>query len=287
MRRLDVVALSHSDADHAGGLARHPPSLHGGRVLGKRIVATGRRGDAAGPRALARAAARAPRRQPTLAGRGAGDGPQPRRWSPDRRQRRVPGAQAGLARRLAAPHGRPRMGGRRAHAEPVRAAARHRCSRWAITAAASRRARPSSTRRAPPSPIVSAGARNPFRHPAPETLGAPRGGRRPRLPHRPRRRHHRRDRRRPALGDALGARNQGRLRSGSRASRRWGSERRGHRGRPTHHGLQRGSRRPWWDARRAGGARRRACARSARAAAPAPRDRGACPGRAPSLPGWS
>jgi competence protein ComEC len=43
-----------------------------------------------------------------------------------------------------------------------------------------------------------------------------------------------------------------------------------------------------WDAReREGGSTPRGCARTARAAAPAPPDRDACPGRAPSLPGWS
>ncbi len=83
-RRGRALSLGRGSRGRARG---HPPSLHGGRVLGKRMVATGRRGDIAGARALARAAAGAPRRQPTLDGRGARDGPQPRWGRADRRQR--------------------------------------------------------------------------------------------------------------------------------------------------------------------------------------------------------
>ena len=125
------------------------------------------------------------------------------------------------------------------------------------------------------------GARNPFRHPTPETLG--------RL-------------------EAAGARIYRTDRDGAIIVEsdgvklwitRWATRSRtfalepapsstGASGRLPNTPRPPGSRGPWWDARRAGGELRpRGCARSGCAAAPAPRDRDACRGRAPSLPGWS
>ena len=151
VRRLDVVALSHSDADHAGGLAAILRHFTRGRVLGKRMVATGRRGDIAGARALERAAARAPRRQRLWIGEAlvtvlnpvveCGPTPTMSPWC---------SGWTGAASRCSSRatwdgRGRSACGSR-----PRRCASR--CSRWLIMAAASLRAGISSTRRAPPSP---------------------------------------------------------------------------------------------------------------------------------------
>ena len=62
VRRLDVVALSHSDADHAGGLAAILRHFTVGEFWENGSWRPRRRGDIAGARALARAAPRAPRR---------------------------------------------------------------------------------------------------------------------------------------------------------------------------------------------------------------------------------
>ena len=123
----------------------------------------------------------------------------------------------------------------------------------------------------------------------PQPISAPRAGdprasrnrRRARLPDGSRRGNRRRDRWLRAPGDALGDTRPGRLQARSRRS----PARDVSKG-PTHHGLRLAPEAVVGRAE-SGRARRRANARSARAAAPAPRDRDACPGRAPSPPGWS
>src|SRR4029450_10562444 len=130
--------------------------------------------------------------------------------------------------------------------------------------------------------VVSVGARNPFRHPAPEVLDrlAVAGARL-----------YRTDRDGAVIVETDGVR---------LWVTRWASRRRDElpvapgRPRPLTHerraedttasGKDTGGRD---DARGTGGTSSRMRARTARAAAPAPRDRDGCPGRAPSLPGSS
>ncbi len=197
---LDVVALSHSDSDHAGGLACRAPSL-------SRWASSGRAdGGARRPRTTLLAPCSARARRAGCCAPGSGSGSAVRCvtvLNPDGRvQTRTPTTirwccgSTGAASRCSSPGdlGWPGRGAR-AGAWQRRCAlsvlkVAHHGSRFSSSAAVPR------ARRGRRFAVISVGARNPFRHPTPGGARPARGGRGPGLPHRSRRRGHPRDRRR-------------------------------------------------------------------------------------------
>ena len=270
-RRLDVVALSHSDLDHAGGLAAILRHFEVGEFW-----ENGSWGPGGDETRLALERSGAPRRVLR-----AGD----RLWvgdalvtvlNPDGHMAASPNDDSLVLRldwRAVSLLLTGDLGGEgeervRERGGPLRALAlkvAHHGSRFSSTAPFLEAARPALA-------IISVGARNPFRHPTAEALD--------RL-------------------EAAGARIYRTDRDGAIIlesdgvtlwATRWASG--------ATEVFELGA--PWGETPRppgspgavvgraeSGRARRRAFARSARAAVPTPRDQGACRGRAPSLPGWS
>ena len=276
LARLDAVALTHWDVDHSGGLAAVLDHFH--------VDEFWESGRPPGGAPETVAALLAPARPPRAGGRpaplarpGADHGARSRPRSGADLQRPVAGAAPRLAGRVPAPRGRPgaprRGAAARARRPGGRARAQGRASRQPLLVhRAVPRAGPAAARgdlggRAQPVPPSERGGPRP-----------PRRRGRARLSHRSRRRgdpgdrraHRPRDRVGPRRHRDLGARCRGHPRAGARK----------------HHGPRMTGGRDG----RAGSGRRamsRTRARSERAAAPALRDRDACPGRAPSPPGWS
>jgi competence protein ComEC len=271
--RLDAVALSHWDADHAGGLAAVLTRFRVGQFW-----ENGRPPGAAAETVAALTRTRVPRRALTAGQRlwlghalvtVLGPGPGPLEASNDQSlvlRLDWRGFSLLLAGDLG-PRGEALLLERPGPVGVLALKVAHHGSRFSSTAAFLERARPRLA-------VVSVGARNPFRHPSAEALarleaaGA---------------RVYRTDR-----DGAVILETDGRVLTVTAWARGVTETFRLDDPEGPEHTTAPGDRGPWWDApgkRERSTSRRHA--RSERAAAPAPRDRDACRGRAPSLPGWS